>query len=1138
MGRVHSYRHTVVVGNDTSLSRLGNLPQAGQSVELVDSLEAALEIQKTRPDVELVIDPAFLKDSGVSLLPDDQPGTYDDHGEHDFQKLFQAMGEAFVMCEMIWDETGAPVDFRYLMVNSAWETHTGIPVNRTIGRTAREIVPGIEQWWIDTAARVVRTGEPVRDEHYAGDIGKWLEVYVFRYSENRFASVFTDVTERKAQEDLLTRSEDMFSKAFRLSPQIVVISRLSDGRYIDVNDAFADTLGYSREEAIGRTSTELGVWLDPSERERFVSALREQGTLHNVEAQFRAKSGKVISTLFSADVIHIRGEECLLAVAVDVSERAATEKALRENQALLQSIIDNMPAAVYVKDVDGKLIVANKTLADLLGLSREWLIGKTSYDVYPPEVADEHVANDRQVLETGQAFEAEEIVPQEDEVRTFLTQKFPLKHEDGSMYALGGISTEITGRKRAEHSLHKTNIRLKLVSDTASQLLVTEVPEDAITHLAHKAMEYLDCQVFLNYLVDESGVGLRLHACAGLDDEDCRRLHWIEFGSTVCGTVAQGCQGRVIEDVQNSLMPETRLIRSLGVNAYACMPLRSHKGRLIGTFSFGSKTKSTFTEDDTSVMRILADNVAIAFERKLAEQELRDKEERLRLATESGQVGIWSLDLVTGEVVWDDYLRSLFGVSQDTRINYDLFRSMVHPEDAERVAQGVAIAVDCGSAYQDEFRLIRSDGSLRWTASRGSVICDESGRPVRLLGAATDITQRKHAEQEIARAHAEAERRAGEIESLVANMPDGLSIFDAAGHLIFMNDAGRAILGIGSDDKMLSWPEQMKATTVNGDPMDSEEMATVRALRGEVVRDTLYRLDYRGRQITISISASPVKDSHGNIIGATNTFRDVTERVEFEQQREELFEREHNIAQVLQQALIPSEVPLQVDGYRMAVRYEPALREAEVGGDFYDIFDIGGGRFGVLIGDVVGKGLGAAISVAAARYTVKGYAYLNPSPNWVLTLTNNSLCREGSDESGMLTAFLAIIDTNNGTITYSSAGHEPPVVIDGEGETSELDIGGIPLGVMSDFNFSESSRSIRPGERIVMVTDGITEARAAGAHLFHKEGILRILTSNRTAAPDELAQRILDAARAHAEGQLQDDAAIVVVERTAHSGTG
>ena len=138
-----------------------------------------------------------------------------------------------------------------------------------------------------------------------------------------------DITTRKLAEEALRCSEEKFSKIFRFSPERMSITTLKEGRYIGVNDEFLDFSGFKREEVIGRTSREMNVWIDHSEREALVKRLHEKGEVNNYETRFRNKNGEIRTVLWSAEVIDCGGEPCILASTRDITERKQAEEALR-----------------------------------------------------------------------------------------------------------------------------------------------------------------------------------------------------------------------------------------------------------------------------------------------------------------------------------------------------------------------------------------------------------------------------------------------------------------------------------------------------------------------------------------------------------------------------------------------------------------------------------------------------------------------------------------------------------------------------------------------------------------------------------------------------------------------------------------
>lgn len=389
--------------------------------------------------------------------------------------------------------------------------------------------------------------------------------------------------------------------------------------------------------------------------------------------------------------------------------------------------------------------------------------------------------------------------------------------------------------------------------------------------------------------------------------------------------------------------------------------------------------------------------------------------------------------------------------------------------------------------------------------------------------------ERRQAEEKLNEASTLAEEKAAQLESFITSLADGVILFDENGQILFMNEAGKTIFGISESEMPGSWWTYQRYKLSPGKiPLDDTSL--YQALAGEIVRDFRYKASMPwGKEVTVSVSAAPVRDKQDRIMGATNVFRDISDLVEFERKKEEIYKREHKIAQILQDAIMPAEVPEIMFGCHIAAMYRPAMDEAQIGGDFYDIFDLGDGKFGVLIGDVTGKGLPAAMRVAAARYAVRSYAYTDIRPSKVMELSNNSLCRDSGDEAKILTALFAIINTRVGVITYATAGHEPPVIQKNSGECKALDCGGVPFGIFQGAEYPQVSLRLDPGDTIVLITDGITEARAPGPVLFGNQRMIDVIEVNAGAMPKEIVYALIDAATDHAGGSLQDDAAIVAI---------
>jgi PAS domain S-box-containing protein len=155
-----------------------------------------------------------------------------------------------------------------------------------------------------------------------------------RYFELRTRSVciyaVRDITERNLIEESLRKSEEQFSKAFRLNPAAIVIADLSAKTYLDVNETFENITGYRRDEIVGRTWSEARLWSDPGERDKVLNTLMKEGSIRNFEFVFQKKSGEVGTGLLSADLIEIAGHQCAISATVDTTERLRLETQLRQ----------------------------------------------------------------------------------------------------------------------------------------------------------------------------------------------------------------------------------------------------------------------------------------------------------------------------------------------------------------------------------------------------------------------------------------------------------------------------------------------------------------------------------------------------------------------------------------------------------------------------------------------------------------------------------------------------------------------------------------------------------------------------------------------------------------------------------------
>jgi PAS domain S-box-containing protein len=234
----------------------------------------------------------------------------------------------------------------------------------------------------ELAARLQRmTGERGAEQFESRHRRKDGSVYDIEVSASfldieggQFICFSRDITQRKLFEKKLRLSEEKFSTAFRVSPDSININRLSDGLYIEINDGFTEMTGFTEEDVKGKTSLEINIWGNPEDRKRLVRGLREKGVVMNLEAPFRSKAGNIITGLMSARIIEVEGEECILTITRNITDRKIKDE---EYTTFIRSAFDGFCS----HDLAGHFLDVNQAMCRLMGYSREELLKMSIWDV-------------------------------------------------------------------------------------------------------------------------------------------------------------------------------------------------------------------------------------------------------------------------------------------------------------------------------------------------------------------------------------------------------------------------------------------------------------------------------------------------------------------------------------------------------------------------------------------------------------------------------------------------------------------------------------------------------------------------------------------------------------------------------------
>jgi PAS domain S-box-containing protein len=265
------------------------------------------------------------------------------------------------------------------------------------------------------------------------------------------------------------RSEEIFRKAFLVSPDSVNINRLSDGFFVSVNEGFKKMTGYTEEDVSGKTSVDLNIWVSSEDRSNLVAALETSGKLENFEADFRRKDGSIINGSMSASLIDIDGVPHILNITKDITGSKQIKKELDHERSLIDALINNLTDYIYIKDRDGRFLKINNSQAVLLGLDHpDQVLGKSDKDFFSIEHAGEANNDEQYVVSTGNVVSKEEKLTREGLPDVWvLTTKMALRDADGIIVGSFGISKDITEKKNLEEALHLKQVMLEAIIDNS-----------------------------------------------------------------------------------------------------------------------------------------------------------------------------------------------------------------------------------------------------------------------------------------------------------------------------------------------------------------------------------------------------------------------------------------------------------------------------------------------------------------------------------------------------------------------------------------------------------------------------------------------------------------------------------------------
>lgn len=671
--------------------------------------------------------------------------------EEKYRSLFTSIDDGFCVMERVTGNSGDPLDFRYLEANAAFTQQSG--VTHVIGKTIRQILPGIDEDWFRIYNQVIETGQAVRFEKELAETGRILELYAFPVdseASNQLAVIFKDITARKQQEAnlafLAEMSQDLvrltnidetmnasgakIATYFGLSACVFAEQEFKDGvqfSYINHGWHRADTpslLGtYRMREFMTQEMIDMcyagedivirDVFADPKTDGAQYKAINV-GSFVGIPL-VRNGDWRFLLVVYRSESYNWRDDQVeLLRELMNRIwarlERARSEEALRESEERMRLAIAAAKIYSWEYDIKTGFYSFSDNAAEILGVEE---LPRTAEDniklVHPDDknLIDEKL---KTAVNEARGFALDfRSVKENGDLVWLSVQTAMTTDATGKANRLIGIAQDVSSRKEADEDLRESEERYRAFFSQATAG-VSELDLEGNIILANNTF----CDI-LGYTQEEIlGMNIR---------------HFTHPDSLpVCLDFFE----RTIKTRQ-SFTIEKKLICKNGLNIWV--------------------TESTTpTLDETgNIKSVLAVGIEIT-ERKIAEMLVHDSEERFRIALEAGELATWDWNLTTNEVQWNDQHFKLFGVVHDSdTIEPEYFLSFIYPEDLAYVKNELMQVLGEKGIYTAEFRIRRRDnGKLRWMSGYGRVTeREENGKPLRVSGVMFDSTERRVAEENL-----------------------------------------------------------------------------------------------------------------------------------------------------------------------------------------------------------------------------------------------------------------------------------------------------------------------------------------------------------------------------------------------------
>lgn len=373
--------------------------------------------------------------------------------EHRYRSLFESMVEGLALCEMIYDQRGEPADFRYLNVNPAFAKLTGLPADQVVGRTVKEAIPGIEPFWIESYGRVVQTGNSQYLSHPLAALGKHFVVHAWRTEADKFAAVFSDVTEQWRTARQATRLAAIVE-----STDDAILSIDLESKILTWNKGAQKLFGYAEDEMVARS---VGVLLPPKRRHELphiLERIRQGKLVKNFETVRVKKDGTCVAVSLTVSPLRNASGEIFATSIIyrDVTLRKRLEESLRAASSYTRSLIEASLDPLVTISPQGKITDVNQATEQATGVARNKLIGSdfAAYFTQPEKARQSY----QQVLSAGTVRDYPLTIRHvSGQSMDVLFNATLYRDEGGRIQGIFATARDITDRRKLEDQLRQAH---------------------------------------------------------------------------------------------------------------------------------------------------------------------------------------------------------------------------------------------------------------------------------------------------------------------------------------------------------------------------------------------------------------------------------------------------------------------------------------------------------------------------------------------------------------------------------------------------------------------------------------------------------------------------------------------------------